>query len=318
MKYLFAIDLGATKTAVGFLNQKVRILDKEIIPTRPNSGVRQWLKGVRKILLNFFDKHQIKEQNILGLTVAVAGMIDRRRGILLRAPNLPTWYRIPIKKYLQKYFRFPIILENDANVAALAEWYYGAGRGSKNMIYLTISTGIGGGIVINNHLYQGHGSAGEIGHMILYPGSNYKCGCGNFGCFETLASGTAVGRIAKEQVKKNKQNLIWFLANQKIKDISAKIVYLAARQNDRLAKRILQETQRWLVIGLVNIIHIFHPETIVLGGGMMRDADLILPSIRKMVKKMIMPSFRNVKIKKTAFGEDVSLIGGLVLRNLGL
>jgi glucokinase len=318
MKYIFAIDLGATKTAIGLLNQRVKILRKEVISTKSSRTASGWLRRVTKILLSFFNEYQIKERDVSALTVAVAGVIDRERGCLVKMPNLPNWPLVPLKKYWRRYFSFPIILENDANVAALAEWRYGAAYGSKNMIYLTVSTGIGGGIIVNNHLYKGLGSAGEIGHMIISSESNYQCGCGNFGCFETLASGTAIARMAKEQIAKNKKSLILTLANHRIKNITAKIVYLASRQNDVLAKKIVRESQKWLAVGLVNIIHIFHPEIIVLGGGVMRDADLILPTVKKMVSKMIIPAFKDVKIKKSAFGEDVSLVGGLVLKDLEL
>ncbi len=319
MANIFTIDLGGTKTAIGLLNQKAKILEKVIFPTEVKRGTKLWLNKTVKTIDNFIKFRKIKEKEILGLTIAVAGVIDRKQGILVTAPNLFGWQKIPFKKCLQKYFRFPIFLENDANIAALAECYLGTGRGSRNMIYLTVSTGIGAGIIINKKLYHGQGSAGEIGHIILDPGGP-KCGCGNRGCFETLASGTAVAKLAQEKIVKNfrrgQKTLIWYLADQKIKNIKTKVVYLAARQGDSLAKEVIEETQKWLAIGLVNVIHIFHPEIIVLGGGVMRDADMILPNVNKMVKKMIMPTFQDCKIKKTKFGEDVGLIGGKVLIEL--
>lgn len=234
-------------------------------------------------------------KKIIGISIGAPGPLDLKKGKIIFAPNMPKLKNFSVVQSLRKELRLPVVLKNDADVAALGEWMFGAGQGTKNMIYLTISTGIGGGIIINGQLYHGQGSAGEIGHTIIDPNGSL-CHCGRRGCLEAFASGTAVAKLAKKMMKG--------------KQINSKKVFQLARQGNKLAKKIIEKSLTALGIGLVNIIHIFHPDKIILGGGMMRQADIILPFVRKYVYQKVMPGFRkNIKIEKAKLGDDIGLIG---------
>jgi len=307
-----AVDIGGTKIAAGIINSRGKVLFKYIEPTNQQANSLIFLNDLKRII-----KHTIKVfrslnrrgswslKEIKGIGLAAPGPLDIQKGKIIFAPNLPKSLKnFSIVQPLQKEFKLPVILENDANAAALGEWMFGAGQGTKNMIYLTISTGIGAGIIINGQLYHGQGNAGEIGHMIINP-TGPICHCGNFGCLEAFASGTALANLAKKIMRKK---------------IDSKEVFQLARRRNKLAKKVIKKSLTALGIGLVNVIHIFHPDKIVLGGGMMHDSDIILPFLKKFVYRNVMLGFKkNIKIEKAKLGDDVGLIGAaaiFIIRNL--
>lgn len=299
-KYILALDLGGTKIAAGVVNNRGKVLFKYIEPTDLRANSQIFLNNLKRIIRHVIKAAKINKSQIMAIGIGLPGPLDIKKGVIIFAPNLPKSLRnFFIVQPLQKEFKLPVVLKNDADAAALGEWMFGAGRGTKNMIYLTISTGIGGGIIINNQLYHGKGSAGEIGHTIIDP-NGPSCHCGSRGCLEALTSGTAVANLAKKMMRR--------------KQIDSKTVFQLARQGNKLAKKIIKKSLTALGIGLVNIIHIFHPDKIVLGGGMMRDADMILPFLRKFVRKKVMSGFtKNIKIEKTKLGDDVGLIGAAAI-----
>lgn len=295
-KCILALDIGGTKIAAGVVNSRGKVLFKYIEPTDSRANSRIFLNNLKRIIWHTIKAAKIDESQIMAIGVGSPGPLDIKKGRIIFAPNLPKSLRnFSIVKPLQEEFKLPVILKNDADAASLGEWMFGAGRGTKNMIYLTISTGIGGGIIINGQLYHGQGSAGEIGHIIIDPNGPI-CRCGNCGCLEALASGTAVAGLAKRMMRR--------------KQIDSKKVFQLAKRRNKLAKKVIKKSLSILGTGLVNLIHILHPDKIILGGGMMRDADMILPFLRKFVQRKVMPGFKqNIKIEKAKLGDDVGLIG---------
>lgn len=305
MKYILAVDIGGTKIAAGIVSRRGKILYKYVEPTNSQANNQDFLNQLKRIIRHTIRASGLKftkvrgqiclGSRIAGIGIGAPGPLDIKKGIIIFAPNMPKLKNFSIIQPLKKDFKLPVIMRNDADAAALAEWMFGAGRGTKNMIYLTISTGIGGGIIVNSQLYYGQGSAGEIGHTIIDPNGPI-CRCGNRGCLEAFTSGTAVAKLAK-RIMKDRQ-------------IDSKKVFQLARQGNKLAKKIVGKSLTTLGIGLVNLIHIFHPDKIILGGGMMRDADIILPFLRKFVLRKVMSGFKkNIKIEKAKLGDDVGLIG---------
>jgi len=307
-KNILAIDLGGTKIAVGLVNFKGKVIKKNVESTEIKKGAQGVIKQILRMgddLLAGF------QEKVVAIGIGTAGPLDIKRGLIFFAPNLPGWHNVQIVKPLKNHFHLPVYFDNDANAAALGEFLFGAGKGTKNMIYLTISTGIGGGIIIDKKLYHGRGNAGEIGHMIIDP-NGPKCRCGNYGCLEAFSSGTAIAREAKKNLKK--ASLIWKLAKGKKKNIDARLVFEAYKNGDKLAQKIILKSLVALGIGLVNITHIFNPDKVILGGGVMKDKKYILPFLRDFVRKKVMFGFeKDIKIEATKLKSDVGLIGAASL-----
>ncbi|MFA4843803.1 MAG: ROK family protein [Candidatus Margulisiibacteriota bacterium] len=287
---IIGIDLGGTKIAAALANDRGKIKTDVNIPTEAGKGQRAVIDNVIKAVAALMSSSK-KKVHCLG--IGVPGPILYETGIVIEPPNLPGWKKVNLKKILEKRFRLPVQLDNDANCAALAEAKFGAGRDAKDFIYVTVSTGIGGGIIIDRKLYRGAiGAAGEFGHMIIDPHGPI-CGCGNYGCFEALASGTAIKKRA---------------------GLDAISVELAARQGDEKALRVIRETAHYLAIGFANLVNVFNPELIVVGGGVSKMRELLFTPIREEFKKyaLTLPA-KNVKIVRAKLGDEVGVLGAIAL-----
>jgi glucokinase len=244
-----------------------------------------------------------------GIGIAIAGVLDSKNGILTSSPNLPHWKNVPLKSMIEDRLHLDTFLINDANAAALGEHRFGAGIGTQNLVYLTVSTGIGGGIIIDGNLYEGStGSAGELGHMTIDV-NGPRCNCGNYGCLEVLASGTAVARGAVEHINKGATSLLNDM-KENISDITAEDVAKAARQGDKLATEIIAGASYYLGIGLANIVNIFNPQVIVIGGGMSKMGGMLLTPAKEIVKRRAfkLPA-RTARIIRSKLGNDSGIIG---------
>ena len=287
---IIGIDLGGTKIEAALATPGGRIITDVNIPTEAYKGKTQVINNIKKAV-NALIRGQHAKISCLG--IGVPGPILYDKGIVIEPPNLPGWKRVNLKKILEKEFKVPVHLDNDANCAALAEAYFGAGKYACHFIYITISTGIGGGIIIDRKLYRGAiGAAGEFGHMII-DSKGYTCGCGNVGCFEAQASGTAIKKRA---------------------GMDAIAVELAARQGDKKALRVIEETAHYLAIGIANLVNIFNPEIVVLGGGVSKMRELLLVPIRRQFKKyaLTLPS-KNVKIVRAKLGDKAGVLGAIAI-----
>lgn len=243
------------------------------------------------------------------LVVAAPSPVNPQ-GVILEAPNIPGWVNFPLKVELQKRFDVPIAVGNDANLAALGEWKFGAGQGHHHLIYLTISTGIGGGVIINDNLLLGaHGLAGELGHVTVLP-EGPLCGCGHKGHLEAVASGTAIARWVEEQLAQGRSSTL-----ETNRPITSKQVALAAKEGDALAREALERAAYFIGQALADFLHIFNPSIIVLGGGVAQSGALLFESLRQSLHTHIMaPGFlEDLKIVHAAFGDEAGLIGALAL-----
>jgi glucokinase len=287
---IIGIDLGGTKIAAALATTSGKVITDVHIPTEAQKGKKQVIENLKKAVSTLI-KGQKVEVGCIG--IGVPGPILFEQGIVIEPPNLPGWKRVNLKKILEKEFKAPVSLDNDANCAALAEARFGAGKKARHFIYITISTGIGGGIIIDRKLYRGAiGAAGEFGHMTIESGGPL-CGCGNFGCLEALASGSAI---------------------KKRTGMEAIAVELAARQGDRKALRAIEETAHYLAIGIANLVNIFNPELVILGGGVSLMRELLFPSIRKEFKKyaLTLPA-KTVKIVPAKLGTEAGVLGAVAL-----
>jgi len=309
--YVIGVDLGGTKIYTALAGSKGDILAEIKIFTQASYGpehvIRRIVRSVEQVQLKAGIRGKV---NALG--IGAPGPLDPVRGIVYRAPNLG-WHDIPLKKILEDKTQMPVAIDNDANLAALGEHVFGAGRGVEDMVYVTVSTGIGGGLILGGKLYYGSAFiAGEIGHMTIEP-NGPKCRCGNKGCLEALASGTAMSRLAGELVEQGRGLGILKIAGEKNK-ISSEIIAMAAASGDQEALDILALAGKYLGIGLANIINLLNPALILLGGGAIQAGEPLWQAMEGELGKRALPAaHRQAEIIHAALGQRSGLMGAIAL-----
>lgn len=227
----------------------------------------------------------IVSDQVVGVGAGIPGAVDAVRGIVFLAPNLG-WHDVPIRDLLEARLELPVVVDNDANCAALGEWWTGAGRGSRLLVTATLGTGIGGGIVRDGRVLRGvSGAAGEIGHMVVHVGGGRRCTCGSDGCLEAYASGTAIRARAREALADGASSRIREIVEGDLERVTALEVAQAARDGDGVALRLIRETATYLGAGLASLVNILNPDRIVLAGGVMQAGDLLLIPVREEVRR---------------------------------
>jgi len=311
-KLILGVDIGGTKIATALVTAQGEIVVRGHSPTLAQAGPDAVISSVFTTIEETMASGKIDSSRLLGIGIAAAGIIDSDNGKVIFSPNLPDWHEVPLGNIVQQRFGIPTYLGNDATLAALGEWCFGLERKVANLVYITVSTGIGGGIIANGKLYTGAcGAAGEIGHMTIEV-NGPRCNCGNVGCWETLASGTALAREAAKQIAEGADTSIAELVDGDISKIDARIVFLAAKQGDRLAKELISRLGYFFGIGLVNLVNIFNPELILVGGGVAKMGDLLLQPAIKVVKERAFSTLANaVEIKPAILGDDSGVLGAV-------
>ena len=311
-KFILGVDIGGTKIAAAIATICGEIVVRRRNPTQAQSGTDAVIHNILATMEETIASAKINPSQLLGIGIAVAGIVDGDNGKVIFSPNLPDWHEIPLENIVQQRFRVPVYMGNDASIAALGEWHFGLKRGVSNLIYVTISTGIGGGIIASGKLYTGAcGAAGEIGHMIIDV-NGPLCSCGNGGCWEALASGTALAREAAKQIAEGAETSIAELTGGDISKIDARIVFLAAKQGDELAKELISRLGYYFGIGLVNLVNIFNPELILLGGGVAKMGNLLFQPAIKVVRERAFSALANtVEIQPAILGDDSGVLGAV-------
>lgn len=314
-KLLCGIDLGGTKINTGLITPRGEIVANIIIDTIAAEGQDAVIERMIKSVYSVMEMANVTTAGIEGIGIGVPGLIDSWEGLVIEAANLDGWENVPIVDIFTKEFKLPIKLENDANAAAIGEYLFGSGRGSEDFIYVTVSTGIGGGAILDGKLYSGSSSnATEIGHsMIDFNGP--KCKCGNSGCFETFASGTAIARFAKERIETGEATIIKELAGDG--PIKAEHVFEANLLGDKVAAEIIENEAFYLGIGLANVLAFYNPEKISIGGGVSSQWNILEERVNKVIsERALKPNAKICKIVKAQLGKNVGLLGaaGLVLK----
>jgi glucokinase len=300
---LIGVDLGGTNLRTALLTSDGDILDKSKEATHVSEG---WNNVVVRIVDNIAQQreHAVKRAlDVLAIGVGAPGVIQMDTGVVEKSPNFPDWNNIPLRSELEKALHVPVFIENDANAAALGEQWRGAGRGVNNMILLTLGTGVGGGIVLNNKIFHGaDGMAGELGHMTLVPDGR-PCSCGNIGCLEMYASARGIIQsYQEEQIKSAPSGALPAMTSEEI--------YQAARAGDPIARRVMKEMGRILGIGMANLINIFNPEMIVIGGGVKDAWNLFIDATRdEIMKRAFSGPARRTRIVPSLLGDDAGMVG---------
>lgn len=305
-----AIDVGGTKIAVGIADAAGRLVATDMFPTLPDRGPEVVLGETASRLRGLAIAEGV---SLAAIGVGCVGPLDPLVGTLLNPPNFPGWTYVPVKATLERALGAPITIDNDANVAALAEYRHGAGQGARVMVYATVSTGLGGGIVIDGKLLHGlGGSAGEFGHQTIRP-DGPLCGCGNRGCLEAMASGTAIVRRAREAVAAGGGQAILAAAGGP-GALHAGHVAQAAREGDAEAAAIWAAAMEDLAIGLGNVVTTLAPDRLVVGGGVTRAGDQLLEPLRAgLARHVRMVPVHELRVHLAALGDEVGLVGAAAL-----
>ena len=310
---VLAIDLGGTKILAAIISNKGKIVAKKHHPTLADEGPQPVINRIFSAIDHLLSLRNIAPSQLDSISIAAAGAINYEKGLITSSPNLPGWYDIPLREIIEEKYRVSTFLINDASAAALGEHQFGAGKGVNNLILLTMGTGIGGGIIVNGKLYSGvSGCAGELGHMTIDV-NGPRCRCGNIGCLEMLASGTAVAEEAIRRIRQGGKSSLSGIVEGKIENITAEEVEMAARGGDSLALEVILKAATYLGVGMVNLVNIFNPEMIIVGGGMSKMGDLLLEPARQIVRERAFQlAAQAVRIVPVQLGENAGVLGAAV------
>jgi glucokinase len=310
------VDVGGTKVAAGLVNSAGEITHQFRIPmvaTDAIAGLAAVTTAIDAVrAASTHDSEFRKSMSAIG--ICAPGPLNPQTGVVINPPNLPGWRNFPLAAEISKAYRVPVRVDNDANAAALAEALWGAGRGYRNVFYVTIGTGIGTGIVFDRRIYHGRtGAAGEGGHMSIdYRGP--RCGCGKLGCIEAFASGPAIARRASEQIKAGGPSSILEQVQGHREPISSEMVSRAYLGGDALAKHVLQETAMFLSIWLGNIIDLLEPDVLILGGGVASMMEPLFAEISGQLSDWCVNSnARDIPLLAAHFGVEAGIAGGAAL-----
>lgn len=309
-EWFIGIDLGGTKIGTGLVKRDGNVWARDYRLTEASQGravvIDRMISAARQVM----DEAGLGADDIAAVGIGAPGPLDIPRGVLTEPPNLPGWHNVPLKQIIEDEMGIPAHLENDANAAAIGEYLYGAGQGTRHMIYVTVSTGIGGGLILDGQIYHGlTGGAGEIGHMTILP-QGPQCGCGNRGCLEAMASGTAIAREGQYLVNRGVATLISELAEDAAGGVSARTVVEAMRRGDEYATEIIVQAMSYLGIGMANLVNLFNPEMIVIGGGLTNLGDRLLDPVRRGIALYAFAMLaQQVQVTPARLGDDVGIVG---------
>ncbi|MFT3891523.1 MAG: ROK family protein [Anaerolineales bacterium] len=305
-----AIDMGATHLSVAIADFSARIIQETEQPFRIDNGPQKCLSEVSQALQAIVEKCGINITDLAAVGVSVPGPVVTDAGMVMAPPIMPGWDRFPIRDTLEKSWKVSVTINNDADLGALGEWAYGAGRGERNLAFIKVGSGIGAGLIIDQQIYVGStGSAGEIGHLTIDK-NGPLCTCGNYGCLEAFASGSAIEIQAQKLVESGKRTL---LAKPSQNRITVSDVADAARRGDLAAQEIIKRSGTFIGIAIANLINMINPSIVIIGGGVAQVGDLLTGPIRQEVReRSLRASEHAVRITTAMLGRRSSLIGALV------
>jgi glucokinase len=306
MRPVVAVDLGGTNIRAAFYPSGEPPATKTTTrPTRAADGAQAVLDHINEAIEALAIPAEARSS--LAVAIGAPGPLDRERGVIVHAPNLPGWLNLPLGQILHRHWNCPVLVENDANMAALGEWRFGAGRGAHHLIMLTLGTGIGGGIIVDDQLVRGaRGLAGEVGHIPVQP-DGPLCSCGRPGHLEALASGPAIARQVREKGGLQRSS--------GPDGATAEEISAAARTGDAVATAVLHGAAQALGLALAGLVHTFNPERIILGGGVARAGGPFLENVRRALSDSLMsPAFGEaLEVVPSSLGDEAALLGGLAL-----
>ncbi|GFZ34565.1 glucokinase [Clostridium zeae] len=306
--YVIGIDLGGTKISTALSDFNGNVVSQSIIATDAHEGEAAVLGRIIKTVEDVIENGKVDAVQVKAIGIGSPGPLDAKTGIIITTPNLP-FKNFDLVSPIKEKFQIPVYLDNDANVAAIGEFMFGAAKGTENMVYFTVSTGVGGGAVLNGKIYRGNTSnALEIGHATVAP-NGPRCNCGNIGCLEATSSGTAIGKRAKEALESKVDTSL-----RKYKSVTSAEVFTEAAAGDVISQDIIDNALNYLGIGVANAISIFDPEMIIIGGGVSKAGKIVFDKVQEVVNKRCFKNMAEAcKIVPAGLGTDAGVIGAVAL-----
>ena len=314
-KLLCGVDIGGTKCSVVLTDTEGQIMDKMYTREHVDKDEEVLARLVAQNIKEIIKRNNLQESDLLGIGMGCAGHIRFRDGVIITTSNLKGFKNYPLRDVVQSYFKIPVVLDNDANAQAFGEFKFGAGKGFSEMIFLTISTGIGAGIIINKKLFRGvTGTAGEFGHTIVEPKSELTCTCGNKGCLMACACGMALPYLFEQKIKEGKKSKLNLPPNFNMSKIDGQLLKKGLEMDDPVSKEVILDSGYYVGLGVYNIFQAFNPPLIVLGGGLTNWGEFYLDRIKStfysFARDMI---FDPVEIVVSNIGADAGVIGAAAL-----
>lgn len=306
--YVIGIDLGGTKISGAISDLEGNILSQDTTPTLAEEGEEAVLNRIIKVIEKVMSDSGKNSEEVKAIGIGSPGPLDAKKGIIITTPNLP-FKDFALVEPIKKKFGINTYLDNDANVAAIGEYLFGAGKGTKNMVFITVSTGVGGGAIINGDIYRGNTSnALEIGHTTLVE-DGPRCNCGNYGCTEALASGTAIAKRAKEAIESGAKTSL-----TSYEKVTSYEVFVEAKKGDKVASDIADKCLNYLGICVANIVNTFDPEMVIIGGGVSKAGNIVFDKVKEVVNIRAFKAMAEAcKIVPAGLGTDAGVIGAVAL-----
>ncbi|CAG9609366.1 ROK family glucokinase [Pseudoneobacillus rhizosphaerae] len=310
-KWIVGVDLGGTTTKLAFINTYGEIIHKWEISTDKEEDGKYIVINIAKAIDQKLQELDLTKDKLIGIGMGAPGPVDTKTGVIYNAVNLGWNTHFPLRDMLEVETSLQAVIDNDANCAALGEMWKGAGNGAKDLVCITLGTGVGGGVIANGQIVQGvSGAAGEIGHITSVPVNGARCNCGKTGCLETIASATGIVRIASNMLENNTSSGELMGIYQKEGHVSAKNVFDAARNGDKIANSVIEEVSFYLGLALANIANTLNPEKMVLGGGVSKAGQILLNPIKENFGKYSFPRVKeSTEIAIATLGNDAGVIG---------
>ena len=321
MRLLLGIDIGGTNIKIALIDKKGRIKAKKTFPTADFKGNRALIERITGETKKLLAEYGVVKKDIIGVGVGAPGAVDIRSGTVHYLTNVPDWSEVPLGNILKNKLGLLTFVDNDVNVMALGELFFGSGIGAKNMLCVTLGTGVGGGLILEGRLYRGSSyAAGEFGHVPINI-TGPRCNCGSWACVEAYVGNNYIVRDVITQIKNGEKTLIKKLVNGKLSKITPEIISRAARAGDRFAKEIWRDVGNKVGTGLAGVVNLLNVEKIVIGGGVAEAGKILFDSIKKTIaaRAMKLPA-KTVKVVKAKLRRDAGLIGAaaLVLYEAGI
>ncbi|RSK27841.1 ROK family glucokinase [Bacillus sp. HMF5848] len=308
-KWLVGVDLGGTTIKMAFISEEGNILKKWEVPTDLTNNGLNITRDIAAAIKDKLEEINESKSKLHGIGIGAPGPVDVANGLIYETVNIG-WKDFPLKEKLENETGLPVIVDNDANIAAIGEMWKGAGNGAESLIAVTLGTGVGGGIIINGEVVHGiNGAGGEIGHMVAVPEGGAQCNCGKTGCLETVASATGIVRIAKEKLANTDADSVL-----REGDITAKAIFDAAASRDAVALDVIDNITLHLAVALANLANAINPRAIVIGGGVSQAGDILMQPLREKVEKFLFPRTKvDLRLETATLGNDAGVIGGAYL-----
>ena len=313
------VDFGGTKILAGVFDAKFECIGRARVSTKASRGVEEVTERIARCVHDAVDECDLDLKQVKAVGIGAPGAVDPEAGRVIFAPNLD-WKDVPLKKELEKELGVPVFLENDCNVCALGVHEVELKAKPRNLVGIFLGTGIGGGLILEGNLYSGFNrTAGELGHMVLEVGGP-KCGCGNKGCFEALASRTAIFRRIRDAVKEGQKTILTEMLGPELEDLRSGDLRKAIKRGDKFVEHVIEEAAEYTGIAVANVINLFNPEVVVLGGGLMEQLeDEMLAIIIETAMDYAMPgTTKGIEIIATKLADDAGITGGAVLARKNL